>query len=137
MVKSKSTRLTAARRAGGLLLIRMLEEIRDTPFENLTIEDDFRTRDTPQQDIVDAYLRRLRTPEMSAGFTMLLTHVLAMHEHCGDPEPNYLKLLATTHPSQVGIVRERLRARAQVRAARKHLRSLASDGTATDKGART
>jgi hypothetical protein len=115
----------------------MLEKIRDTPFENLIIEDEHRTPGTPQQDVVAAYLLRLRTPEMSAGFTALLTHVLAMHEHCGDPEPNYLKLLATTHPSQVGIERERLRARAEVRAAREHLRSLASDGTAADKEART
>ena len=121
--------LSADRRAGGLLVIRLLEEIRDTAFEDLLIEDDtvedcYRSRGKPQLDLVAAYLLRLRTPEMAAGFTALLTHILAMHEHSGAPALEMLGLLATMPPAQAHLERRRKLARDQVAAAKKHLRSL-------------
>ena len=113
MAQQSVTPFTPERRAGGLLAVSMLDEIRKASFDDLVIKGQFRPKGRAQQDVVGKYLRQITSPEMSEGFSALLTEVLGLYEHCGDPDPRYLEVVATFPPDQIDAEWERRQRLAQ------------------------
>jgi hypothetical protein len=101
---SASATPSAQRRRGGLLAVRMLEEIEKTGIDRCHLLDEHRARGTPQRDVAAKYLRKLTDPEVAAGFSAILTYALASAaDGNGIPVLPWLELLATRSPEEARV----------------------------------